>query len=1004
VNQLNQDQSNQNQRPDLNPTITPGMGNISILLICLVGVLLLGVVAIIGLGLMGILPLDKLGLGSGKQGSPVPSKSFKSGSDGGLDQQSNSNVFSVSQPAKFAQSVDVAGDLTAPNILYSLIAGKGIYIGPGQTPTVTNTGVLSLNGQTGSIALSGGITTSGSTLTLSDIPNSALSHSKVTINAGGNLSGGGDVSLGDSTTLALKSDISLATATFSGTLGVGGEASISSKLIFNYLGNLGTLVWSPTGSQTVTVPDATGTICLTTGNCSGIGGVVGGSGTQNFVAKWNAGGTTLGNSLIYDNGSNVGIGTTNPASTLDVKGIGTFDTAIQTQGLTDHAPYSTVTTSGGTISNTGPNFRGYNSYWVASATGQYICFNMGQANTMKGVTFASYWRTDASLIPKDYQIDYSSTSCTASLTNFVTVTGNTKASVAHYSAAGFSAQFIKITINGFQGGQTQSNMSGVQILVQDNGALWGYNPWAMQVVGSPNNVFLATGGNVGIGTTSPTNILSLGNTQAQKIWIENTANTVVGRALTVAAGSTVTAGTADMAGGNLILTSGLGKGTGASSISFQTGTTLTTGSTLQTMSEKMVILGNGNVGIGTTAPALRLDVRDSQSATAAAMVFNTDTGANASGLVVKLGFTGTGASTNHFINFLDGNGRIQGSIQSNGANGVTYAQNGIADFAEYMKAASPSALPAGTVVCQSDSGVVACDKDSLSKVIGIRSDHPAFLGGVNSTNAVIVGLVGQVPVRIAPDSSSISSGDFLTVSATYPGMAEKSVQAGYTVAKALEGWSSGSSQTTILASINLGYSTGNSELAVIPVASPSGSFTLPALNTSPAQALDLASVSAQFGQFSDTLKVIGKTQLGDTTIGGKLAVGLITIDDLKADISAMNGLLSFQQGTVQIDRVGNITTTGTITAKKINISEDSTASGSAILDASIGQSSIPAGQPRVEVKTMAVTGKSRIFVTPRTETGDHVLIVKEVKPGESFSVTIKAAINSDISFDWWIVN
>jgi hypothetical protein len=108
-------------------------------------------------------------------------------------------------------------------------------------------------------------------------------------------------------------------------------------------------------------------------------------------------------------------------------------------------------------------------------------------------------------------------------------------------------------------------------------------------------------GNVGIGTTTPTNILSLGNSQDQKMWIENTATDVVGRALTVAAGSTV-AGTSvsNVVGGDLILQSGLGTGTGTSNILFQTGTTLTTGMTLQTMSTKMTISGSGNVAIGTT--------------------------------------------------------------------------------------------------------------------------------------------------------------------------------------------------------------------------------------------------------------------------------------------------------------------------------------------------------------------------------------------------------------------
>jgi len=145
------------------------------------------------------------------------------------------------------------------------------------------------------------------------------------------------------------------------------------------------------------------------------------------------------------------------------------------------------------------------------------------------------------------------------------------------------------------------------------------------------------GGNVGIGTTSPTELLSLGNGAARKFWIENTATDVVGRALTVAAGGTV-AGTSvsDVVGGNLILQSGLGTGTGASTISFQTGTTLTTGLTLQTMETKMTILGNGNVGIGTTGPETKLHIDDD---TAVA----TFTGANNQGL--RIGRTDTSAYT-----------------------------------------------------------------------------------------------------------------------------------------------------------------------------------------------------------------------------------------------------------------------------------------------------------------------------------------------------------------------
>jgi hypothetical protein len=46
---------------------------------------------------------------------------------------------------------------------------------------------------------------------------------------------------------------------------------------------------------------------------------VSGSGSTNYVAKW-TGPNTLGNSIIYDNGSAVGIRTTAPGATLDVAG------------------------------------------------------------------------------------------------------------------------------------------------------------------------------------------------------------------------------------------------------------------------------------------------------------------------------------------------------------------------------------------------------------------------------------------------------------------------------------------------------------------------------------------------------------------------------------------------------------------------------------------------------------------------------------------------------------
>lgn len=56
---------------------------------------------------------------------------------------------------------------------------------------------------------------------------------------------------------------------------------------------------------------------LSASNAAG-SGIVSGSGTTNYIPKWTPDGNTLNNSQIFDNGTYVGIGTTNPQSQLHV--------------------------------------------------------------------------------------------------------------------------------------------------------------------------------------------------------------------------------------------------------------------------------------------------------------------------------------------------------------------------------------------------------------------------------------------------------------------------------------------------------------------------------------------------------------------------------------------------------------------------------------------------------------------------------------------------------------
>jgi hypothetical protein len=116
--------------------------------------------------------------------------------------------------------------------------------------------------------------------------------------------------------------------------------------------------------------------------------------------------------------------------------------------------------------------------------------------------------------------------------------------------------------------------------------------------------FAFSNGNVGIGTTSPTNLLSLGGDSARIFWMERhtTANTA-GNTLTVQAGG-ATSGATNKAGGDLLLYPGVSTGSAESGIQLYGCVAGASGTADRTQTKAIQILGN-KIGFFAATPVVK---------------------------------------------------------------------------------------------------------------------------------------------------------------------------------------------------------------------------------------------------------------------------------------------------------------------------------------------------------------------------------------------------------------
>jgi site-specific recombinase XerD len=283
------------------------------------------------------------------------------------------------------------------------------------------------------------------------------------------------------------------------------------------------------------------------------------------------------------------------------------------------------------------------------------------------------------------------------------------------------------------------------------------------------------GGNVGIGTVSPSSLLSIeGTNPGKSLAIFNAIGT--DQAIITASASGKAVFSVDT-NGNIL------SGNGAKWSPLTDSPTAL--SIANSRKEAFVSFDttNSRVGIGTSSPRFKMEILDNQDATTSAMITNTSSSSDADGLALKLGSI-TPSSSNNFVTFLNGEGKTIGTIQGNNSGGITYTSAG-SDFAEYYrKEDAGETLFPGTLVCLGQNGGVSkCSSLSSFDIVGVVSNNAGFAGGINhqgDSKYVLVGLTGQLPVAI-DDTAAVN--DPLTVSSS--GLASKAKQKGYIIGRVI---------------------------------------------------------------------------------------------------------------------------------------------------------------------------------------------------------------------------